>query len=261
MACVNHPDVPEVTRCDVCRRRVCQDCFVTLEGRALCATCKDQVVRRVERGDTLSPAGRGPSPWERERSVSTLVETLKLVLFSPTLFFRGLSREGNGHLTFALVVGWPAMAIGMAIQFAPSLVMGLMGGPRNTEMPAALMIGLMLGAFLFLAPIQILLGIFLGGLIVHVSLMICGAANGPIATTLRTVAYAQGANVFAAVPFCGFMIGGIWVLVAEIIGLKEMHESSYGRVIAAVLLPSVVCCALVIGVISLFTLPGLLRGR
>jgi hypothetical protein len=261
VACVNHPDVPEVTRCDRCRRRVCQDCFVTVDGRALCADCREQAVPRVEHGETVSPTGRGPSPWERKRSVSSLVETLKLVLFSPTLFFRGLSREGNGHLTFALAAGWPAVALGMAFQFAPSLVIALMGGVKNTELPVALLIVLMLGAFVFLAPIQILLGIFLGGLIVHVCLMIFGAAHGSLATTFRAVAYAQGANVFAALPFCGFMIGGIWVLVAEIIGLKEMHESSYGRVVAAVLLPAVLCCGLVIGIIFLVSLSGLQHWR
>jgi hypothetical protein len=263
MACVNHPDVPEVTRCDQCRRRVCQDCFVTIEGRALCADCKDQVVRRVERGETLTNQGRGPSPWERQRSFASLVETVKLVLFSPALFFRGLSREGHGHLTFALAAGWPAIAIGMIIQFAPSFVMALISGANRSEMPlpAAAMILLVGAAFLLLAPLQILLGIFIGGLIVHVCLMVCGAANAPLATTIRSVAFAQGANVFAAVPFCGFMIAGVWVLVAEIIGLREMHESTYARVITAVLLPSVLCCLAVMGVLSLVTLPNLLRGH
>jgi hypothetical protein len=263
MACVNHPDVAEVTRCDQCRRRVCADCFVTIDGRALCAQCKDQVVRHVERGETLSPVGRGPAPWERQRSFATLFETVKLVLFSPALFFRGLAREGDGHLTFALAVGWPAIAIGMVVQFAPSMFMALMGGASRSNMPlpAAAMIPLVGAAFVLLAPIQILLGIFIGGLIVHACLMLCGAANASLSATFRSVAFAHGANVFAAVPFCGFMIAGVWVLIAEIIGLREMHESTYARVITAVLLPSVLCCLAVAGVVSLVSLPSLLRGH
>ena len=32
-------------------------------------------------------------------------------------------------------------------------------------------------------------------------------------------------------------MGGVWLLIIEIIGLKEIHETSYARVIMAFLIP------------------------
>jgi hypothetical protein len=64
--------------------------------------------------------------------------------------------------------------------------------------------------------------------------------------------------VFQVVPFCGGLIGMVWSIVVQIIGLKEMHETGGGTATAAVLLPMVLCCCLCVGFFMLlFMLGGL----
>jgi hypothetical protein len=72
-------------------------------------------------------------------------------------------------------------------------------------------------------------------------LRIVGGANARLETTVRAAVYAQSVIIFNWVPILGPLVGGIWGLVLLIIGLKQMHSTSYGRVLAAVLLPVVVC--------------------
>lgn len=53
------------------------------------------------------------------------------------------------------------------------------------------------------------------------------------------VSYSQAAQIWGLIPFIGGSIGWIWQLVVQIIGLREMHETSYSRVIIAFLIPVV----------------------
>jgi hypothetical protein len=240
MACANHPEVPEVTQCDQCHRGFCADCFVMLEGRPLCGQCKDQVVRRVERGFALEVGSRGPSPWERERSFASLVETLRSTLLTPSEFFGGLALEGKGYgyWSYLIILGWPSAVLGAVIAFLVPSLAGFMG--RGVA-PFAAQSAIMLGVVVLLAPLQLLIGTSIQAAIAHLFLRIVGGANARLETTVRAAVYAQSVLIFNWVPILGPLVGGIWGLVLLIIGLKQMHSTSYGRVLAAVLLPVVVC--------------------
>jgi hypothetical protein len=249
MACVNHPDVPDVTRCAQCRKRVCQDCYVMLEGRPLCASCKDLVVRQVERGESVASGERGPTPWEQEKSFGTLVETVKAAALNPTEFFRTLSWQGDGHYTYLLAVGWIPTVVGTGAVY---LFQGLAGLASGTREGAAAGIGVAVGmtaCLVVMVPVQLFMGLFIGGLIAHVCLKLVGGANAPLEATFRVLAYAQSAAVLNFIPFCGGVVSGIWALVLQIIGLKEVHETTYGKVILAVLLPMIVCLTLIAGLL------------
>jgi hypothetical protein len=245
MACVNHPDVPEVTRCDQCGRRVCADCFVQLEGRPLCGQCKDRVVRRVERGFALEVGARGPSPWERERSVASLLETLKAALLSPTAFFSGLAPEGKGYWSYLIVLGWPSAVLGALLAFFFPVLAGLggFGAPGNPFGSGEN--ALFLAFVVVVAPLQLLIGTCIQGGILHLFLRLVGGANARIETTIRTVVYAQSVICFNWVPLLGPLVAAVWSLVLLVIGLKHMHTTTYGRVLAAVLLPITVCVGFV----------------
>jgi len=253
MACVNHPDVPEVTRCAQCRKRVCQDCYVTLEGRPLCANCKSTVVRQVERGESVSSGERGPTPWDVERSFAALKETVKASMMTPNVFFQRLSWQGQGHYTYVLAVGWLPTIVGTgAIYVLPSLFTG--------DTQAIMGSLLMVGCLVVFTPVQLFIALFLGGAISHLCLRILSAASAPLETTIRTVGYAQSPAVLNIIPVCGSIVAAIWTLVLQVIGLKEVHETTYGRVIAALLLPTLVCLGL-LGVILAVALPFMLRNR
>jgi hypothetical protein len=251
MACVNHPDVPDVARCAQCRKRVCQDCYVMLEGRPLCGTCKDLVVRLVERGESVTSGERGPTPWEREKSFGTLLETVKAACLRPTEFFRSLSWQGDGHYTYLLAVGWLPTVVGTGVVYG---VQGLAGLASGTREGAVTGVGFALGMILCLVimvPLQLFMGLFVGGLIAHLCLRLVGGANAPLEATLRTLAYAQSAAVLNFVPFCGGVVSAGWGLVLQIIGLKEVHETTYGKVILAIFLPMIVCLTIVGGALAL----------
>jgi len=51
------------------------------------------------------------------------------------------------------------------------------------------------------------------------------------------VAYSQAAQALDLIPVVGSWIGGIWQLIIQVIGLREMHNISYLRVFIAFLLP------------------------
>jgi hypothetical protein len=247
MACVNHPDVAEVTRCGQCGRRVCQDCFVTLDGVPLCGSCKSLRVRAVERGDLVSTQQRQPSPWEKQKSFATLLETLKLVLFQPKSFFQGLALEGQGSWSFLVAVGWPALVLAQAANFLFQLVLArLVVAPGAPKRPAdtAMMLGMgigIAGATVVLGPLFLFIGAAVRGSVAHLFLRMVGGANARVETSMRVAAYAQSPIIINWIPFFGPVVGGLWDLALFAIGLKEMHETTYGRVIAAILLPIALC--------------------
>ena len=76
-------------------------------------------------------------------------------------------------------------------------------------------------------------------------LSLLGGARHGFETTLRTVAYVAGStSLINVIPICGSIIAAVWSLIVTIIGLAEMQETSQGKAAAAVLIPAVVCCAL-----------------
>lgn len=107
--------------------------------------------------------------------------------------------------------------------------------------------------FAILMPAFIAVGSFFGAGILHLALMVLGAAKQPFETTFRTYCYVQGAaGVLQVVPLCGAMVSGIWALVSLCIGLSKTQEISVGKAVLAVLLPTIVCCVgafLIIGAI------------
>ena len=51
------------------------------------------------------------------------------------------------------------------------------------------------------------------------------------------VAYSQATQIWCLIPVVGSWIAGVWQLVVQVIGLREMHETTYLKVIIAFLIP------------------------
>jgi len=62
------------------------------------------------------------------------------------------------------------------------------------------------------------------------------------------ISYAYAPQIFAVVPFVGWCIASIWMLVLEIIGLAAAHRTDTWRAALAVLAP-VILCVCVVGVL------------
>ncbi len=54
-------------------------------------------------------------------------------------------------------------------------------------------------------------------------------------------------------------MAAFWALVVEVVALKEMHETTYGKVIGAILLPAVVVCGCMLVVLMPIMLATMAR--
>lgn len=121
-----------------------------------------------------------------------------------------------------------------------------------TSLPA---MGIYSIVFFFIAG---LIGIFISGIILHIFVYIVGGRRG-LDQTLKTVLYASTPELLLGwIPIIGIFVG-IWSLILEILGIRELHEISTGRAILAVLLPIVVIVILVV-LAAVFYLFGTANG-
>jgi len=82
-------------------------------------------------------------------------------------------------------------------------------------------------------------------LIVHILLTVVGGAKNGFEATFRAVSYSQAAQFWALIPYVGGLIASFWLVVVQLIGIREIHEVSYARVLMAFFIP----VALVIAVL------------
>lgn len=184
--------------------------------------------------------GGGGIPWEEEQSAQSMFETVKAVLFEAQDTFATAGRDiGIGPaFTFALILGIAGGLIGNLWGLATSGLMTDMSGMEGLE-------GFVSGgvASFLMVPVLVVVQVFVGAGILHLCLMIVGAANAGFESTFRIVGYASGAAaLFQVIPVVGALIGGIWAIVVEILAVKEMHDTTTGKAALAVLLPILVCC-------------------
>jgi hypothetical protein len=116
----------------------------------------------------------------------------------------------------------------------------------QTATPRALL------AQLVAAPLISVVRIYLSAAILHVLLLLFRGAGRGFDATLTAVAYVSGLWLLGVIPFFGPMVATVWVLVALIIGLGEIHRCGSGKAAAAVLTPLLlVClCACAVGLVA-----------
>lgn len=200
-----------------------------------------------ESGTPVLPA---PIPWEQPGypAGKGLIETIQLFFMRP--------HEGYGRmpttpdlvrpLLYYIGIGWLAMAISQVYDLAFKSVFPSMWGDKLSELGFAG--GGVFGSvvLIVIAPLVLLVWLFIWTAIVHLFLMMLGGATAGFLTTCRVICYAGTTNLLSLVPVCGGLVGAIWGLVLEIIGLSVAHKTSYGKAALAVLLPLLLCCACVV---------------
>ncbi|MCD4716768.1 MAG: YIP1 family protein [Desulfobacterales bacterium] len=193
---------------------------------------------------------RHASPWENRSNLGLwqgIYQTLKAVLFSPEKLFRTLTYKGGikEPLAFGLLVACIGAMVGFFWEF-----LILSGGLLSFAYP---LFGQLTAALIFLIiiviiPVLVTLVMFIYSGILHLLLRVLRAGQNGFEATFRVVSYSQAAQVWALIPFLGGLVAGIWQLIVQIIGLREIHETSYLRVIIAFMIPVALIFFLVIGV-------------
>jgi hypothetical protein len=207
---------------------------------------------------------RGPGssvPWEeRERlgAVQAFVETTRLLLASPTAFFRAMPVSGGigAPLLYGVIVGWIGVAVAAFYQALFRSIIGSNLGALGSRPELEAMVGFMqswggFAAQVVFGGVMVAIGIFVWSGILHLLLLLLGGGHRDFEATLRVVAYAQATSLFYLLPFCGSPIAFVWTLVLLVIGLAEAHGIGRGRAAAAVLAPVVLCCCCTIAAFSL----------
>lgn len=109
--------------------------------------------------------------------------------------------------------------------------------------------------FMILVPFLVVMGMLCTTGVLHASLRMVRGAKRGLGATFRVIAYSQTTEIFNVIPLVGGVVGWIWQLIIRIIGLKEIHGTTYARVIMAFLIPlaALLCISLAV-VVPLFLL-------
>ncbi|MCU0286757.1 MAG: YIP1 family protein [Acidobacteria bacterium] len=195
-----------------------------------------------------------------------LLETIRMVLFKPTYFFKNYKMDGpiGKPVLFAVMVGWTA-AINSAIW--GTIVNKPIFNFIQEHMPEIEGVDLeKLAAgggqedFIFaliLAPIFILFGLFIVAGIYHLFLMLVKGNKKNFETTFNVVSYGISARVVEIIPVCGGFIAWIFGLVLAIIGLTGAHETDTSRAAFAVLVPILICCLCIFIIFMMVGISGI----
>jgi hypothetical protein len=207
---------------------------------SLCSNC----------GYSFSSNKGAPTPpvspdWEEHGHLFNIVSfliTVRDVLFSPTATFRGLKR-GN-TLFNAFLFGLIGATIGGAANTFWQFLVSIMGfAPEGGALYRWFGTTSTFIVTLFMVPFISAISILLMSAVLHFLLTLFGGAKKGFPATFKVFAYAEGATaLLGVIPFCGSVAGLVWLLVICIIGLKEAHETTHGKTLAAVLLPLLLCC-------------------
>jgi hypothetical protein len=242
---------------------VCPNCGKELSpiyGQKFCSFCGGSLEKPETASEPLEPASipeeerPGPEseevfrareeycPWEdygRLGFFQGLKLTLKQSLFSPRPFFSRLPRSGG--LLVPLLYG---MVVETAGTYGGYLWSFIFGNPVFSQGKPD---GSMAIIFGVLVPLLVFFSLVAGALILHVCILLVGAAKEDFEATFRIACYTSGPDLLNAIPVVGIWIAAIWRIYLTVVAVREVHETSTAKAVVAVLLPAIACCGLLVG--------------
>lgn len=224
-------------------------------------------------GGVFSPAPVAPGlPWEDPSAAGWFGpwwETTAGALFAPSRTFSSMKVEGGyGRPLLYLILC--SFLTGLVWGIFQSIVQVVMVSAAGTSGEAAVLsfstllcaVPVAIGFGLVMAVIGAFISAFVGGAIIHVCLLLFGAAERGYEGTVRAVCYSSGAiNALQVIPILGTLVAIIWGPIVYVIALKEAHQSEYWRVICACLIPFLLClgCFVAIAISFAGSLPQLIE--
>jgi len=249
------PAQAKVAKCPRCKQRFAlnPETLAPLQPAETPPPPPEPVIQEYPVPGTPEPEEkRGPSPWE-DRSRFGLwqgaFQTFRDVLFNPINMFRTL-HFGQGikePLAFGVLFG----SLGMMLSMFWEFLIAAWGWGSFSDIAGSFPLTLVFLVLLILTPFIVALLLFIVSGSMHLLLRIVRGGAHEFEATFRVIAYGQATQVFAIIPFLGGFVASLWLLVVEIIGLREIHETSYLRVILAFAIPVVLIFILIIAAIAI----------
>ena len=236
--------------------------------RANCPRCKNQFELNLEvppgtgEGEKAEGegkgqvSGRGAPPWEQRPELSlwaAFCRTTKAVLFSPRTLFAQMGCEAGLRepLAYGLLWGSLGTMVGLFWQFLwMSDALYSLAGRYLEEFSMALVFAVCL----ILSPVYTLVTLCLESLILHACLSLVRAGKNGFQATFRVVAYSQATQVLSFIPFVGGLVVLGWQCVVQMVGLREIHGVSYGKIVLSFLIPFLLVLLVMAGLAVTFSL-------
>lgn len=248
-SCVLHPDQFAGSTCPRCGNFTCVTC--NPDGKTNCPTCLK----------LTADAQRGLVPWERrdELGLATAFwQQLKETIFEPTRFWATVDRTRPAGEAFwfawlvqtvACLGAMPYQAFNIWLQGAQLKQLQKTFGSSNPFMEGFAWLvehPVLAGGIITVWAIAMFpVNFFITTGLAHLGCIITGMRNHPISVTVRALGYASASNIALVIPVVGGF-GGIYTLVLQIWGLRELQQGTTGKAIFAILwwLLIFMCCGI-----------------
>ena len=190
--------------------------------------------------------------------VNSFVDVVRRVLTGPADFFRSIARRGNfvNPLVFALICAVIYGVLNGLFTMLGNIIKGTSGVGGG--------IAGLFGSIVF-TPILVALFLFVGAGIYHLLvLLLAGGSNAGYEATFRVGAYASAiliiswiTSLFNIIPIIGPIIGGllgliigVYGVIIQVLGIREVHSTTTGRAVAIVLIPTAVILLIVLFIVG-----------
>lgn len=192
-------------------------------------------------------------------------EKLKGVFLSPTEMFNSVKDEGVGGSLIYFVKCLPVYAIlGIIASLIPPEWFGALVPPEwagffGVFFLTSALLGLWaIHPVVFIAYnlVPMIICILVGSLWMHILVYLSGGRRG-VGQTTKAIAYGSTPLLLLGwIPFLGRIVFGIWTLVVQVIGIRQLHEISTGRAVLAYII-GIISPAIVIAVFLIILLRAL----
>jgi ribosomal protein L40E len=230
--------------------RICEKCQTqNADDASYCARCGApmQTAPTQDKLQVIFPTHRIPFEERQTRGFwKSLLETWVKATFYPNSFFPlvGENPDFTTALIFAIIWGEISIIVSKVFITLPlKFVLLMLHNAFGVHVSQAAFsflfsVGETLIGILF-GPLFVLIGLFIGTAMFHLFLLIVGGGKKGFATTLKILAYCEGAG---AIP----LVGGIWGLILVIIGVNKAHGDPIWKPIVAYIFETIVVITLIV---------------
>jgi phage FluMu protein Com len=201
---------------------------------------------------TISDFDRRGLPWERDPSLEALIETARMVLYTPGEAFTTMRRRGGAANALGFLIVTSVLAnVGVVIEvtliiFAMVLATAVgLDVPVHIRWQPLLVAGCLCAALsVFVALATATVSGLVWAILFHIALLACGAAHAGFEATYRVVAFTFGAVQLVALTLLGIPFIPILLPIILFLGFSEAHETSGGKALIATVAPLLLmlCC-------------------